>query len=85
MCDIAEDKDSLAFQEMYEGWKETFLEEIGYEVMEYCRQYNPLLLSKGCVYDWVDAIWDQIDYNAEHMRIKDEEKDELSETEELVR
>lgn len=85
MSDIVEDKDCLAFQEMYEGWKETFLEEIGYEVIEYCRQYNPLLLSKGCVCGLVDAIWDQIEYNAEHMRIVDEEKDELSETDEIIR
>lgn len=80
-----DDKDEQAFQEMYDDWKETFLDEIGYEIMDYCREYNPLLLSKGGLYEWVDYIWEFIDYNAEHMKIQGDEDDELSETEDLVR
>lgn len=81
----SDDKDGLAFQEMYDDWKETFLDEIGYEIIDYCRQNNPLLLSKGGLYDWVDYIWDFIDYNADHMKIQGDDAGELSETEELVR
>ena len=81
----SDDKDRLAFQEMYDDWKETFLDEIGYEIIDYCRQYNPLLLSNRALHHWVDYIWEFIDYNADHMKIQGDDADELTETEEFNR
>ena len=79
-----ETKQSESFEEMYEDWKETFVDEIGYEIMDYCRTYNPLLLSKGCVYDLVNCLWNHIDYDATHMELHEEDDDSLSETEEVI-
>ena len=56
-----ENQDTYEFLEEYEEYKKDIIFDLSYELHDYCRKYNPLLLEYSISSDLVDLLVDFVD------------------------